>query len=111
MGDPETVALWAGFFQLAQHDGSMRATHEKNYLQYRDKIELLIADAIEESGGRFKIVQLRRMAIVCNAVIDGLWLEGVSLRERFSTGEIADIGLTSIGSILGINLSEFTEDS
>lgn len=111
VGDPESVALWAGFFQLVQHDGRMRATHEKTYLQYRDKIELLIADAIEENGGRFKIVELRRMAIVCNAIIDGLWLEGVALRERFTTGEIVDIGLMSIGSILGINLSEFTEDS
>jgi TetR/AcrR family transcriptional repressor of bet genes len=108
-GNPEAIALWAGFFQLVQHNARMRATHEKLYLQFRDKIEFLIAEAIEESGGRFKIVQLRRLAIACNAVIDGLWLEGVSLRDRFSTGEIADIGILSIGAILGINLSDFTE--
>lgn len=113
VGDPEAIALWAGFFQIVQHDMRMRATHEKTYLQFRDKIEVLIAEAIEECGGRIKIIKLRRLAIACNAVIDGLWLEGVSLRDRFSIYEIADIGLLSVGRITGIDLTDFTftEDS
>ncbi len=109
--NPQAIALWAGFFQFIQNNADMRATHEKPYVHFRDKIELLIAEAIEESGSHVKIVQLRKLAIACNAVIDGLWLESAALRSRFSTGEIAEIGLLSVGGILGIDLSDFMENS
>lgn len=108
--DQQAIALWAGFFQLVQHDTRMRKTHKKTYLQFRDKMELLIEEAVEECGGRLKIAQLRRLAIACNAVIDGLWLEGVALSDHFSTCELANIGLLSVGKILDINLSDFTEN-
>jgi TetR/AcrR family transcriptional repressor of bet genes len=109
--DQQAIALWAGFFQLAQHDARMHTTHKRTYLQFRDKIESLIEEAVEECGGRLKIAQLRRLAIACNAIIDGLWLEGVALQDHFSISELADIGLVSIGKILDINLSDFTENS
>jgi hypothetical protein len=36
---------------------------------------------------------LRAHAIACNAVIDGLWLEGSALPEAFAPGEVERIGL------------------
>lgn len=109
--NPQAITLWAGFFQYIQKNANMRSKHEKTYLHFRDKIELLIAEAIEENGGHVKIVQLRKLAIACNAIIDGLWLESATLRSRFSIGEIVDIGLLSVGGILGIDLSDFMENS
>ena len=44
-------------------------------------------------------------AIACNAVIDGLWLEGSALPEAFEPGELARIALSAVGSILGVDLS------
>ena len=48
--------------------------------------------------------QARRLAIACNAVIDGLWLEGGALPEAFEAGELPEIALQSVGAILGLNL-------
>ena len=52
------------------------------------------------------VAQLRREAIACNAVIDGLWLEGSALPEGFADGELERIGLTAVGAIIGIDLTE-----
>ena len=49
--------------------------------------------------------QLRREAIACNAVIDGLWLEGGVLPHGFAPGELVRIGLQSVGAILGVDLT------
>ena len=47
---------------------------------------------------------LRQLAIACNAVIDGLWLEGSTLPDAFAKGELVRIGMRSVGAILGIDL-------
>jgi hypothetical protein len=48
---------------------------------------------------------LRAQAIACNAVIDGLWLEASLLPQAFADGEMARIGLSSVGAILGLDLT------
>ena len=108
--DHRAVSLWAGFFQLIQHNQRIRTTHEKTYIHFRDRIEFLIANAIEEQGGKVKEAQLRKLAIACNGVIDGLWLEGSALYDQFSHGELVDIGLMSISRILGIDLTDLKGD-
>ena len=50
--------------------------------------------------------QINQLAIACNAVVDGLWLEGGALPEAFEPGEIVDIGLASISALIGVNLKE-----
>ena len=47
---------------------------------------------------------LRGHAIACNAVLDGLWLEGGVLPEAFAENELTAIGVASVGAILGIPL-------
>ena len=78
----------------------MRETHEATYLQYRNVLQGLITDLPRQAH----LPQLRREAIACNAIIDGLWLEGSALPDAFETGELVQIGLDSIGKILGIDL-------
>jgi AcrR family transcriptional regulator len=106
--DPEAMGLWAGFLHMVRQDAAMRAVHEATYLQYRDMLQELIAALPRGTSP----VQLRRDAIACNAVIDGLWLEGSALPEAFAPDELAEIGLTSVGAILGIDLQtdDETED-
>ena len=109
--DAQGVALWAGFFQLVQHHPAMRDIHVKTYLQYRDRMQTLIADALNELDRPANETQLRQYAIACNAVIDGLWLEGGALADMFAKGELADIGLKSVSGILNIDLPAPTENS
>ena len=102
--DRNAVALWAGFIHLVQRDKMMHKIHKTTYYQFRDKLQALIDAALNEAGHPVDATVLQRHAIACNAVIDGLWLEGGALPEAFENDELPNIGLTSVASILGISL-------
>lgn len=104
--DPRALSLWAAFIHMVRRDPAMRATHEENYLAYRDRLEALIAAAFAEAGRKAGTAELRRLAIACNAVIDGLWLEGGALPDAFAAGEIEAIGRTSVAALLDLPLEE-----
>jgi AcrR family transcriptional regulator len=94
--DGERVRVWAGFLQLAQQNPAMRETHRKTYLAYRDRLQDLIAAL----PGKSDPALARNLAIACNAVIDGLWLEGAILPNSFAEGEVERIALNAISAIL-----------
>lgn len=99
--DARAVGLWAGYLHHVQSDPALLALHETGYLRYRDTLQGLIADL-----GRPALTadRLRQDAIACNAVIDGLWLEGGVLPHGFSPGELVRIGLRSVGALIGVDL-------
>lgn len=94
--DARALGLWAGFIHRVQADAAMRAVHRESYLAFRDRLEALIA----ECG----VVDARAAAIACNAVIDGLWLEGSALPDAFDEAELERIAVASVGAILGLGL-------
>ncbi len=98
--DPQRLGVWAGFLDMVRRDPAVRDIHETTYLSYRNQLQGLIAqlDRPADEG------QLRREAIACNAVIDGLWMEGSALPDAFAEGELAQIGLSAIGAVLGVKL-------
>lgn len=100
--DPMRLGVWAGFIHGVQRDPDMRAIHHQSYVAYRDLLQSLIA-ALPRTADD---ARLRADAIACNAVIDGLWLEGSALPEGFADGELERIGLTAVGAIIGIDLTE-----
>lgn len=104
--DPRAVSLWAAFLHMVRRDPAMLATHEDTYLAYRDRLQALIAAALAEAGRIAPPAEQRRLAIACNAVIDGLWLEAGVLPDAFAAGEIADIGLASVAKLLSLDLTE-----
>ena len=98
--DATRVGLWAGFMHGVQHDPDMRQVHIQTYLGYRDLLQSLIADVQTAPEAK----SLRAMAIACNGVIDGLWMEASAVPEVFDDGEIPAIGLRAVGAILGVDL-------
>lgn len=98
--DPAAMGLWAGFIHEVQRDPLLREVHRTTYLGYRDMLQGLIA-ALPRA---VDAATLRAEAIACNGVIDGLWLEACALPEAFVKDELAEIGLRSVGAILGVNL-------
>ncbi|MFN4155426.1 MAG: TetR/AcrR family transcriptional regulator [Paracoccaceae bacterium] len=94
--DAGRVRLWAGFLHLVQRDPMMRDVHETTYLGYRDRLQALILAL----PGKGDPTEARTLSIACNAVIDGLWLEGGTLPESFAAGEVERIGLSAIAAIL-----------
>ena len=98
--DPAAMGLWAGFIHRVQRDPMLREVHRTTYLGYRDVLQCLIAALPRNADA----ATLRAEAIACNGVIDGLWLEGCALPEAFVKDELAEIGLRSVGAILGVDL-------
>ena len=84
----------------------MRDTHERTYYKFRDRLEVLIAAVLNEAGQPRTPQELRHLAIACNAVIDGLWMEGGVLPSAFAPDELPEIGIGSVGAILGIDLTK-----
>lgn len=101
--DPVTLSVWAAYLHRARSDPAMRAVHEATYIGYRSQLEALIAALPGRAG---QAVQNRRAAIACNALIDGLWIEGAALPQGFAEGELVRIALQGVGAILGIALPE-----
>jgi AcrR family transcriptional regulator len=100
--DARAVGLWAGYLHQVQQDTGLLAQHEKGYLRYRNRLQDLIA-ALDRPA--VPAEKLRQEAIACNAVLDGLWLEGSVLPQGFAPGELVRIGLTAVGAILGVDLT------
>ena len=99
--DGQALILWATFLQETHRDPAMRQTHAQTYLAFRDQLQSLIADLLGHSDPQ----TLRRLAIACNAVIDGLWMEGCALPDAFAACELVDLGLRAVGAILGTDLA------
>lgn len=102
--DPLRLGVWAGFLNTLRTDPEMRIVHEQGYRAYRDILETLIAALPRDASAE----QCRRDAIACNAVIDGLWLEGSALPDGFAPGELESIGLAAVSAILTIDLTGAT---
>ncbi|MBZ4688849.1 MAG: TetR family transcriptional regulator [Cereibacter sp.] len=108
--DGAAMGLWAGFIHMVRSDPDMREIHRGTYLHYRDQLQQLIAAL----GLTDDPQTLRRQAIACNAVIDGLWLEGSAIPDAFDSGELERIGLKAVGAMIGADLLSSlpdTEDS
>jgi TetR/AcrR family transcriptional regulator, transcriptional repressor of bet genes len=98
--DIGAVVLWAGYMHKVRSDAELLAVHEAAYTSYRDILQGLIAALPRQADAP----QLRGEAIACNAVIEGLWLEGSILAHGFAPGEVVTLGLRSVGAILGVDL-------
>ncbi len=102
--NPRATGIWTGFMYMSQHDYRIRYTHERAYFTHRNQHEALIANARAEAGKPLAGDELARCAIACNAVIDGVWLEGRVLPGSFSKIELLQIWLAAIGAILDLDL-------
>lgn len=99
--DGGRFSLWAGFIAQVSRDAGLRAVHRDSYLHYRDVLQGLIAAL----PGSPDLATARRWSIASNAVIDGLWIEGCALPEAFENGELARLGLATVGAIVGQDLA------
>lgn len=102
--NPSSVTIWASFLNKVREDRQMQQIHEQTYHDFRDRLEVLVSDALNEAGITASPKQLRHFAIASNAVIDGLWMEGGALPGAFQPGELPEIGLQSVGAIIGLEL-------
>lgn len=98
------VTLWATFIAQIPNEPAIRATHDRTYLAFRDRLERLIAETLAAEGRSVSADDLRRLATSCNALIDGLWLEGGACPTGFGDDDLAAMGIDRIGVLLGVTL-------
>ena len=103
--DPGAVLLWAGFLNALRDDPEMQVIHERTYHDFRDRLEGLIADTLQEAGRPATGHVLRQLAIACNALVDGLWMEGGALPNAFEAEELSEIGVHAVGAIIGVDIT------
>jgi hypothetical protein len=84
----------------------MAQVHEQSYHAYRDLLQSLITALPRAACAD----QCRADAIACNAVVDGLGLEGSALPDAFAPGELERIGLAAISAILHFDLTSTNPD-
>ena len=101
--DNEALIRWASFIQETRRNPAMLDIHRQTYLGFRDQLQSLIAAL----PGNRSPDDLRQLAIACNAVIDGLWLEGGTLPDAFAKGELVRIGIRAVGAMLGVDLQYY----
>jgi TetR/AcrR family transcriptional regulator, transcriptional repressor of bet genes len=104
--DAGSVSLWAGFLNKVHDDEQMQMIHQRTYYEFRDRLEALIGEVQSEAGIVSTAQDRRLLAIACNALIDGLWMEGGVLPGAFAPEELPQIGIKSIGAIIGMDLAE-----
>ncbi|MCG3268348.1 TetR/AcrR family transcriptional regulator [Yoonia sp. I 8.24] len=98
------LTLWASFLGKLRKETYIRETHERTYLQFCDGLSAQIAAALQEVNRSPDPTRCRQLAISCNAMIDGLWIEGAALHSRFEPEEVVKLGLHNIGVLLGLDL-------
>jgi len=103
--DAARFGLWATFIAQVAHDPGLRTVHRDSYLAYRDTLQSLIAALPDRPDA----ARARGLAIACNGVIDGLWIEGCAASDLFAPGELAAIGLRSVGALVGHDLHAIHE--
>ena len=99
------LLLWTAFVQMTRADGWMRAAHHDGYLTFRNRLAGRISAALQQEGRPVTAEAVRRHAIACSAVIDGLWLQASVLPEA-DRAEIGEIGCTAVTAILELDLSD-----
>ncbi|WP_170400853.1 TetR/AcrR family transcriptional regulator [Ruegeria arenilitoris] len=104
--DRRTFAVWANLISNIHVDDNLIDIHRESHLEFRDEIEALLRDLLEYRNP--SVQECRRLAVMVNAVVDGLWLQGSMSRDLFESGELYRIALDAVSAILGFTILDTT---
>ncbi|MDZ7601869.1 MAG: TetR family transcriptional regulator C-terminal domain-containing protein, partial [Hoeflea sp.] len=109
VADGRTLSIWAAFIGTVNSDPVMAEAHRDGYQAFRDLIERLVGEVMTERHVAASPQDIRRHAIVLNALLDGLWIEISMGGDDFSRLDMIRIALDSVATLLGIDPAEFRE--
>ena len=99
-----TVMLWATFLPLTRIDPEMARIRYAGYADTTDMIEPLVAAVLTDVGKSVSSEERRRYAVMINALIDGLWIEGGHSGEKYSQGVLANMAIDGASALIGVDL-------
>ncbi|WP_271274411.1 TetR family transcriptional regulator C-terminal domain-containing protein [Aliamphritea hakodatensis] len=100
---PRNHQLWTSFCSLINSVPEIAEIHREAYLEFRVECEYLVREVFAERKQDVTEDQIVRHAIAVNALIDGLWIEGCLAMDLFKSGELAELGVSSVENLLGIS--------
>ena len=109
VADGKTLSIWAAFIGTVHSDPVMAEVHREGYQSFRDLVEQLVGEFLTERGAPASKTEIRRLAIVLNALLDGLWIEISMGGDDFSRLNVVRIALDSVATLLGVDPAEFRE--
>ena len=107
--EPRLFSIWAGFVALIHGDAEFEAIHRAGYLDYQTRFDPLVRAVLMDSGRDAETDHAPRLAVMINALIDGLWIEGCLLERDFAEGELISLALDGVGRILKLDLREYAD--
>lgn len=103
---PQSVTLWAAFIEMTGQSPEMGRIHARIYAGARKRLEALIREVLVEAGRASGADECRDMAVACNAIINGLWIEAVRMPPTPEEPHPAPVALMAISAIVGVDLRE-----
>ncbi len=104
VADPRMFSLWATFISQIHVNPDFAQLHDEGHIPYRALLEPMIAALMNAENREIAPARCTRLAVMTNAVIDGLWLEGCLYRQTRSPAEQVELGLETIEVLLGTTL-------
>lgn len=104
--DRRTFAVWANLISNIHVDENLVDIHRESHLEFRDEIEALLSDLLGDQD--CPAAKRRRLAVMINAVVDGLWLQGSMSDDLFESGELYRVALEAVSAILGFSILDTT---
>lgn len=101
---PQSVTLWAAFIEMTGQIPEMGRIHARVYAGARKRLQSLIREVLAEAGRDPEPDQCQDMAVACNAVINGLWIEAVRMPPQAEEPLPAPVALMAISAIVGVDL-------
>ena len=103
--DRRQMNIWVSFQELVITEPEVAAAHAETYDAFLETLGGWISDIYAARGEQLTPVDVRKLAIGVNSVIDGVWLECSLNPSRMSPDEALEIALDMIGASLGVTFA------
>lgn len=100
--DYRMFSLWATFISQMKIDQNIADYRRQVYDKLRDATEQLLQEIYETKGQDKSQNELARLAMISNAVLDGLWIEASLDQSGRSTEQMIELGISTLEVLLGI---------
>lgn len=99
------ISLWATFISQIGVDPVIASLRSQEYLSLRRATEALIAEVFEAEGRNPSKEEVEQMAIVANAVLDGLWIEACLDETGKTVEQMIDLGINAFETLMNVKLT------
>lgn len=107
--DYRMFSLWATFMSQIRIDPQIAEHRKKDNNKLREATETLIAEVYAVEGRATTKDELERLALITNAILDGLWIEACLDETGKTVEQLIELGIRSFETLLNVKLIYFAK--